>query len=200
MKYCPKCNKNKDYSSFNKAKHRDGRPKLSSWCKECTKKKSSEYMKTKAGVITGIWRNQRANAKARKMSTPSYTKEWLSKWLLNQPLFHKLYDEWTESGYKKRLKPSVDRIDDYKSYTKNNIQLMTFKENNDKAHSDKFNGLNQKQTITVEQYTKDGDFICEYYSYANASRETGINKSCIRECANGTQSHAGGYIWIKKDK
>jgi hypothetical protein len=46
--------------------------------------------------------------------------------------FYELYNNWIDSGYKKSDKPSVDRIDDYKGYSFDNIQLMTWKENNKK--------------------------------------------------------------------
>jgi AAA15 family ATPase/GTPase len=42
MKYCPKCNTNKDFSSFSKNKSRsDG---LQGYCKECLKKINTDYL------------------------------------------------------------------------------------------------------------------------------------------------------------
>ena len=38
----------------------------------------------------------------------------------------------------------TDRIDDYKSYTLDNIQLITFRENVLKAHEDQITGKNRK--------------------------------------------------------
>lgn len=52
---------------------------------------------------------------------------------------------------------------------------------------------------TVLQYTTDGIFIEEFISIAEASRQTTINKSCIRDCCRGKQKSAGGFIWRYKE-
>lgn len=52
---------------------------------------------------------------------------------------------------------------------------------------------------TVLQYTTDGIFIKEFISVAEASRQTTINKSCIRDCCRGKQKSAGGFIWRYKE-
>lgn len=47
----------------------------------------------------------------------------------------------------------------------------------------------------VLQFTKDGQFIAEYPSIAEASRQTGISQSHICSCCGGKQKTAGGFIW-----
>lgn len=59
----------------------------------------------------------------------------------------------------------------------------------------------QRKTMStmkpVLQYTLDMEFVGEYPSASEASRQTGINKSNIGSCCNGNPEHksAGGYVW-----
>lgn len=47
----------------------------------------------------------------------------------------------------------------------------------------------------IRQYSKDGAFIAEYVSVAEASRRTGIGHSNIHLSASDGSKTAGGYIW-----
>lgn len=48
---------------------------------------------------------------------------------------------------------------------------------------------------TIYQYTKEGEFIKEFYSMADAERETGINHNSIHRTLNDNTQSAGGYLW-----
>lgn len=52
----------------------------------------------------------------------------------------------------------------------------------------------------ILQYTLDGEFVKEYPSITEASRQTGIWHSNISNCCNGHKnySHAGNYKWRYK--
>lgn len=50
----------------------------------------------------------------------------------------------------------------------------------------------------VIQYTKDGQFIAEYFGAHEASRCTGVVCSSIIECCGGKRRSAGGFIWEHK--
>lgn len=43
--------------------------------------------------------------------------------------FKKLFDDYVNSNFEKMLNPSIDRIDDFKSYVFDNMQLITWEEN-----------------------------------------------------------------------
>lgn len=94
----------------------------------------------KKGVIRVIYKTQRRNSTVRKMPMPTYTKEELNKWLYKND-FKKLYDRWVESGYDKNLKPSIDRLEDFKPYTFDNIKLGTWQENKNHQYEDIINGV-----------------------------------------------------------
>lgn len=57
----------------------------------------------------------------------------------------------------------------------------------------------EKLSKTVIQYTKNDEFVAEYKSTQEASRQTGINQSHISDVCNGKRKSAGGYVWKYKE-
>jgi hypothetical protein len=170
-------------------------------CKECDKLKAKIYRKTKKGLVYSIYSNQTLHSKQKGKSKPSYSLNELRTWLFSQELFHKLYDNWVESGYDRMLIPSIDRKNDYKSYSFDNIQLMTWKENMEKGSFDRINGINNKLSKAVIQYDLEGNFIKEYYSIMQASRDNKISDSNISSVCSGKRfKTAGGFIWKYKNE
>ncbi len=189
-KVCFKCGEEKSVDGFRK--HRNH-------CRKCCNEYDREYKKTKHGVIMSFFHGQLGRMRRKENRYIDYTFNELQEWCLSQSLFHILYNRWVESNYDEWMKPSVDRIDDYKWYSIDNIQLMTWAENNSKAHRDQINGINTKQCTPVLQYDLSVNFIKEYYSMSQASRETGINRSGIYNTCVGRANKSGGYIWKYKN-
>ncbi len=148
-----------------------------------------------------MYTSQRGSSRKRGMAMPSYSKKEFTLWLYSQPLFFKLFDEWRLSNYNRMEVPSVDRLDDSKPYTMSNIQLMTFRENNKKSHEDRKNGkLVTSQQRAVLQFTKDGEFIKEYYSISQAARELKIkSRSKISDVCNGKRKSAYKSFWAYQE-
>ena len=168
---------------------------LQSYCKDCKSISDLLYNRTKKGLVSQIYGHQKKHSKIREHGQPKYTKVELQEWLFTQTNFDELYEAWINSGYLKNLIPSVDRLDDYKGYSLTNIQLTTWEENKKRGHEDRKNGVNNKNSKTVLQYTKEEVFISEYYSAHQAGRETSIHITSIAACARGVIKSAGGYIW-----
>ena len=93
-----------------------------------------KYNRTEKGLLSSIYDGQKCSSSTRGHNPPSYTKEWLAEWLLNQPGYQELFDNWAASDFDMNWKPSVDRIKDELPYTAANIQLMTWKDNQDKQN------------------------------------------------------------------
>lgn len=51
----------------------------------------------------------------------------------------------------------------------------------------------------VLQFSKDGEFIAEYPSIREASRQTGCDNSSIIKCCKGKLKSSGGFIWKYKE-
>jgi len=158
-----------------------------------------KYRRTKKGMVTATYRNQKNACKRRGHRPPDYTKEELKDWLFSQKLFHKLYNEWVMSGYKKHSRPSVDRKNDDIHYCFGNIQLMTWAENEQKAHDDMRDGKlkhGTKPQKEIEQYTMGFEMVATFVSTRDAERRTGIGQGTISSCASDDgQLSAGGYRW-----
>jgi len=206
-KICSKCGKVKPFDSY----YPDNRiiDGKQSQCKKCMLKTKKRFNQTKPGVVARIYASQKTHSVERDYALPIYTVSELKVWLYSQPLFHQLYDSWVESDFDIKLKPSIDRIDDYKSYDFNNIKLMTWDENRAKAHKHIKNGKNNKQSKAILQFGLNGVFISEYYSTHNAERKTGVNQGSIIKCCKKKQIKckngksypcrtAGGFIWKYK--
>ncbi|WP_369013377.1 NUMOD1 domain-containing DNA-binding protein [Flavobacterium anhuiense] len=48
---------------------------------------------------------------------------------------------------------------------------------------------------SVIQFSLNEEFIESFYSASEASRKTGISKTCITRCCRGERKNSGGYIW-----
>lgn len=51
------------------------------------------------------------------------------------------------------------------------------------------------QCKEVYQYDLSGNFICKFNSIGEASRQTGLNKYCIRDCLRGKQKTYKGFLF-----
>ncbi len=189
-KQCTKCKIIKNLSEY---------PKDKRICRHCRAIYKRHYTKTKEGLIYSIYNAQKSVSKKRGHRLPEYTRIELMDWLFSQVLFHELYSEWKASGHKRRLRPSVDRKCDNVHYCMNNIQLMTWEENSEKAHKDQKTGelFSGKDLIPIQQALVDGTVINHFVSIREASRQTGIQEPNISRCSRGKRKTAGGFIWIK---
>jgi len=146
--------------------------------------------------ITQLWSGQLRGARLRGNGLPGYTKEWFTIWLYDNG-YERLFNTWKDSRYNKDLAPSVDRLDDNGCYTKDNIQLITWKENNDKGYSTRNSDADCKRNRPIIQLTLDGEFIREFRSTKQAVEITGVNRTSISSVISGRRNHAGGYLWLK---
>ena len=55
--------------------------------------------------------------------------------------------------------------------------------------------LNDRRKKKVYQYNVQGEFINEFESVSEASKQTGFNKSCIAKVCRGERKSSGGYFW-----
>lgn len=145
-----------------------------------------------------VYQNQKQSSKRRGHPIPNYTLDELIKWLKLQPNLTTLWAGYQASGHHRNFAPSLDRLDDTKPYTLNNLQLITAHENNKKAGLHIREGkLNHGKTRArkVQQINLDGTVINVFQSSHEAGEMTGFGPGNIRSCAIGALKTAYGYRW-----
>lgn len=195
MKNCRRCGQLKGLEAFSKAsKNADGR---SHTCKPCVVERNREYWRTPLGRMSYIYAGQQVASRERGHPAPQYSREELTAWALSQGL-EQLTLKWAASGYPKDLAPSVDRLDDFKGYSLDNIQLVCWKDNNEKMYAHRKEGKRiTRQNKRIEQLSLDGRHIAFHPSIAFAARATGAVRTNINAMCAGKPhlKSVGGFIW-----
>lgn len=194
---CKTCGEVKAIDMFHKNKPSVGG--LLRSCKTCINGSTKGYERTREGLITKIYGGQRERSRVRGHPMPSYTLDELKSFTYSQPNFESLYNQWVESGCKKSLIPSFDRLDDYKGYTFDNIRLTTWADNKKRAYEDRKNGINTMIARAINQFTLSGELVQEHYSINNAGRITGVDIGNIWKAITGRYKTAGGFTWQYAD-
>ena len=97
---------------------------------------TKKYERTMGGKLMRSYRNMlsRTSGIQWKKNHLYGGKELLEKqefynFSYNDPDFNKLFDQWVDSDYQRKLSPSIDRIDASKGYFIGNIRWLTHSEN-----------------------------------------------------------------------
>ena len=140
--------------------------------------------------MTNSYHKQIERCNKRGKNPPDYTLEDLHKRYLNDETFLSIYKQWADNGYKYYDYPSIDRVDNSKGYTLNNLQIMTWAQNRQKGDIE-----NSHLTTEVLQYLMDGLFLRSFSSIKEAVKITGCHQGLISACCQGKRNQTGGYIW-----
>lgn len=198
FKNCNKCKELKPFSDFSKNKNSDDGYHRE--CKHCSKIRNYAYIRTRKGLIARIYRDQVFSSKQRGHVLPAYSRQELRNWCYNNVDFDRLYLNWINSGYDTMKSPSIDRKDDYKPYTFDNLlRICTWQENYDRGQSDRRNGINNKVSKAVIQMALDGEYIDDYHSIKHASRVVGCCPNDISRCCRGALNTVSRFKWKWRD-
>lgn len=153
--------------------------------------------KCKTNILTKIYYSQIQSSKRRGHKPPEYTKEEFINYFINNEEFNNVFNTFLESGCKNNLKPSIDRLDDFKHYSFDNIRACTIKENESKGHNDKRLGIGTqgKCCKKVLQYDLNGKLLAIFPSSAEASRQLGLFRQNINKVCKGQRKTSGNYIF-----
>lgn len=153
--------------------------------------------RSKRWVVTTIYHWEIHSSIRRWYEKPKYTRTELYEWCIAQDLYHELYGIRKSWGYKKNNKPSIDRINDYKSYTLDNIQLMTCEQNIKKEYNNRIIWINNKTNCEVVWVNVETMEEVIFHSAAEATRVLAIDSSSIIKCCHWKRETAWGYKWTK---
>ena len=95
---------------------------------------NKKYERTRKGKLMRTYRNMQSRTEGLVKShlyrgLPLLDRGEFYEWSLSSPEYNTLYDKWVQSGYNKKLSPSIDRVDPSEGYTLSNIRWVTHSEN-----------------------------------------------------------------------
>lgn len=97
---------------------------------------TKKYEKTKRGFLMRVYRNMKSRCHGvQRAKYHLYAgcfllpKEEFYNWANQSEIFNTLFAAWEQSGYNRRLTPSVDRISSDSGYELSNIEWVTHSEN-----------------------------------------------------------------------
>ncbi|AUR91935.1 hypothetical protein NVP1167O_39 [Vibrio phage 1.167.O._10N.261.51.F2] len=187
MKICTLCGKEKPVTEFySNNTLTDG---VANQCKRCVKLRSKNRFEskkhTKDFVISKMYLAQKGRSKIRGHDMPSYSLQEFSDWC-NSNGIDEIMNEWRDSGYKKNMSPSVDRLDNGIGYTFENIQLVTWSINFERSV---LSSKSEGKCKPVIRINTNGESYTEYVSASAAVRDVGYkicrNLKTGRPCRNG---------------
>lgn len=179
MKCCIACKLFKSTHMFSKHKgFNDGRR---STCKQCYNiwQKSDEVR-----FVRKMYATQKASSTKRKHAPPNYTEKDLYDWIVSQKNFKLLWKNYQNSGQLKELAPSADRIDSNKPYTIDNLELVTWGENDARGAKDTKSGKLITQHKKVRAVNLDGTTHKIYVSLHEAARDVKGSATNIQRVAD----------------
>ena len=154
-------------------------------------KRIYKYQHSPKGIIVRIYCNQRFNSRKKGRPEPDYTLTELRSKFMGTKSYKNIYAKWVKSGYKKKLTPSLDRIDPMEPYTLENLQVMTWDENNNKGH----NEMRITQGVKIIQKDMKNNIIKRFRSFADMEEITGFGYSNACSVCRGVRKHAYGFKW-----
>jgi hypothetical protein len=135
MKPCAKCGVHKHYSQFY------ANPNMTSGLLNACKLCSNAYNKAHGIIWRHSWSGMRRllyhRIKIRVRHDPNYQRRafaftWyeFAEWLTERDAeLWTMFEKWRSNGFPRKFAPSIDRIDNDKGYTLDNIQLLTQADN-----------------------------------------------------------------------
>ena len=146
---------------------------------------TQRYRRTKKGILTNSYSKQKSRHAVEYNLTELHDK------FMFDDKFDRIYKEWKNKGYKKELKPTIDRINCRLGYTLSNIHALTWEENRYKQRIElKF--LRARPIVAAV----DGEEKYRFKSVSQSVKETGIHQGNISSCLTGKRKKAGGFNWF----
>lgn len=159
------------------------------------------YGQTYRGIVKRIFNHQLRNCKQRNHDFPTYTEKELYDWYVSKPEHLLLHENWLKNDCNKELTPSVDRLDNNKSYSLDNIELVTWKENKTRAYTAIRANILKNPTLfhgghkPVVQYDFNKNKVATYISIAEAEKFTNVDHRLISDVCNNKRKSAGMFLW-----
>jgi len=168
------------------------------------KKYLKQYFRSFHGVAKRLYHHMKERSKINNWNfSLSYNDfvEWLDK-----SDYEKIYDNWVRKNYNNKLKPSIDRINDYGIYEIGNIRVITWKENwlrgqksnkNIVAYTKNFSIARKKRQYKFIVIDDDDNIISISNNQLKLSKDLNLNVSHVNACLlNKRPRHKNLYFHV----
>lgn len=181
MKTCISCQSTKPTTGF--SKHSNFKDGLRSECKDCfnIKQKSDPFR-----FFRKIYATQKSSSIKRGHPAPPYTLEDLIAWADSQPHLPGIWQAYQDANQPRNLAPSIDRIDSNLPYTIDNLELVTWEENDLRGNRDIKLGVKITQHKAVSAFNLNGSLHKTYISLHQAARDVKGYPTTIQRVADKT--------------
>jgi len=142
------------------------------------------YRRTIKGILTNTYQHQKL-----RHEVEYSLKELHDRYITDKKMI-RLHKEWVNSGYNKQMKPSLDRIDCFKHYSLENLNLMTWAENRYKQRME-FKRIRARKVYQI----LNNKVVNTYKSVSDVVRKTGVHQGNLSSCLNGNRNYVSGYKW-----
>ena len=149
----------------------------------------AKYRKTKHGLLRRLFHKQVLRCKRKGWSLPGYTSQEFLDFYYTDDHFLHLYNQWVLHEHHRNYTPSVDRVDPGLGYIWDNIQLMTWQENNQKGN------LETRKAVYHGKSHLRGLLLIVFDSVSDASEAVGCSASMITRSCKSEKRTACGYKW-----
>lgn len=160
-----------------------------------------------SGVCKGLWHHNTKNSIKRGHPAPTYTQQELEDWITSQPNFTSLYEAWVQSDFDHFKSVSIDRLNNSKGYSFDNIQLVDFQTNCDNAYRDVRHKVLYNSALlngghrAVTRLTLKGVPICSYISMSAAAEAMESDRhQSISSCCLFKKLYWRDSIWCYSDQ
>lgn len=155
-----------------------------------------EHKQKLSDYYTQSYSSIRYKSKRAGRGYPNITKDAFIHWLIINRVEY-LWEQYVESGYESKMKPSVDRIDPHKGYEFGNMQLITWGENhkkgvNSQKHHDNCNP-HKREVILKHKHTGE---VLMFESRRQAAGVLGVHEGSITRVMTGKRKTIKGYFTL----
>jgi hypothetical protein len=158
------------------------------------KERDLRWSRTIWGLFKIISQRHRFRCENKNWPPPDYDAQYLYDRYNNDVKFIRVYKEWIDSGYIKKKTPSIDRINNKLPYSRNNIHILTWEENQYKSRMEIKN-----RSRPIERINPETGEIVVFASIQRAVAALNLSQAGINGCVCGRLQRYKGFIWRYKD-
>lgn len=151
------------------------------------------YLRSKNGWMNIRFCNLKSAHKRRGFKL-NFTKSDFIEWLYkNRERFNYLFSAWEKNNWDVNYTPSVNRLDDTKGYSLDNLELLTWRRNNELGHKGIWKLVQERKPVILKKLDVEKAFV----SSTEAAKFLGVSKTSLSDASKNLSRRCKGWMVIK---